>query len=244
MDCRLLQRRKIEQHITRQTTFCQHFGKILTSAECWFLGQKTYFWTHFFLFLCNAILLSQRIHKYNKNEKFWFFLGYPLWYTQHTWILQCWLLCPTWFFWEISDNPKMFNILLTFHWQFQLYLILCEWIIYSLDFNSHVVACLQVHTQKGIFWRCFHNQHIKMNSSAIKNFNLFQGSHTFHHTLEYTSQSLDDTLLVYLVLWLASFYLSLTSLTVKCNIPVWDISKVDEVTGIGTTIQKFIDTKG
>ena len=83
-------------------------------------------------------------------------------------------------------------------------------------------------------------------SSAIQHLNLFQSSPNFHCILECTSHTPDDTLLVYdlgasagLTLFKSDFFDY-----VKCSIPVQDISKVNEVIGIGTTIHKFVDTKG
>ncbi len=76
--------------------------------------------------------------------------------------------------------------------------------------------------------------------------NLFQSSPNFHYILVCTSHTPDDTLLVYnlgasagLTLFKADFFDY-----VKCSIPVQDISKVNEVIGIGTTIHKFVDTEG
>ncbi len=83
-------------------------------------------------------------------------------------------------------------------------------------------------------------------SSAIQRLNLFQSSPDFHRILECTSHTPDDTLLVYdlgasagLTPFKSDFFDY-----VKCSIPVRDISKVNEVIGIGTTIHKFVDTKG
>ncbi len=83
-------------------------------------------------------------------------------------------------------------------------------------------------------------------SSTIQCMNLFWSSPHFHCILEYTSHSLDDTILVYdlgasagLILFKPGFFNY-----VKCSIPVCDISKVNEVIGIGTTIHKFVNTKG
>ena len=83
-------------------------------------------------------------------------------------------------------------------------------------------------------------------SSAIQRLNLFRSSTDFHRILECTLHTPDDTLLVYdlgasagLTPFKSDFFDY-----VKCSIPVRDISKVNEVIGIGTTIHKFIDTKG
>ncbi len=57
---------------------------------------------------------------------------------------------------------------------------------------------------------------------------------------------MDDTLLVYnlgssagLTLFKSDYFDY-----AKCSIPVQDISKVNEIIGIGTTIHKFVDSKG
>ncbi len=56
----------------------------------------------------------------------------------------------------------------------------------------------------------------------------------------------DDTLLVYALGASAGLtpFKSEFFDYVKCSIPVRDISKVNEVIGVATTIHKFVDTKG
>ncbi len=83
-------------------------------------------------------------------------------------------------------------------------------------------------------------------SSAIQHLNLFRSSTNFHRILECTSHTLDDTLLVYdlgasagLTPFKSAFFDY-----VKCSIPVQDISKINEVIGIGSIIHKFVKTKG
>ncbi len=76
--------------------------------------------------------------------------------------------------------------------------------------------------------------------------NLFQSSPQLHHILEYTSHTQDDTILVYDLCSSAGLtpFSSDFFNYVKCSIPFHDISQVNEVIGIGTTIHKFVDTKG
>ncbi len=104
------------------------------------------------------------------------------------------------------------------------------------DFCSllHLLQCLDSHQRPSTI------------SSAIQHSNLFQSSPNFHCILECISHTPGDTLLVYdlgdsvdLTLFQCDFFNH-----VKCSIPVQDISKVNEVIGIGTTINKFVDTKG
>ncbi len=75
--------------------------------------------------------------------------------------------------------------------------------------------------------------------------NLFQSSPNFHRILECISYTPDDTLLVYDLGASAGLtpFKSYFFDYVKCSIPVQDISKVNEVIGIGTTIHKFVNTK-
>ncbi len=83
-------------------------------------------------------------------------------------------------------------------------------------------------------------------SSAIQRLNLFQSSPDFHLILECTSRTPDDTLLVYDIgasTGLTPFKSDFFDY-VKCSIPVQDITKVNEVIGIRTTLHKFVDTKG
>ncbi len=74
----------------------------------------------------------------------------------------------------------------------------------------------------------------------------FQSSPDFHHIQECTSHTPYDTLLVYNLGASASLtpFKSDFFDCVKCSIPVRNISKVDELIGIGTTFHKFVDTKG
>ncbi len=82
-------------------------------------------------------------------------------------------------------------------------------------------------------------------SSAIACLNIFKSSPQLHCIVECTFHTQDDILLVYdlgVSADLSPFKSDLFDY-VKCSIPVHDISKVNGVIGIGSTIHKFIDTK-
>ncbi len=79
-----LQQSKIDQHITSQTSICQHFGKNPEKCKLW--GKK---WTSthaYFFFSFNVLLLSQRIQKCNKKGKMPKLCS--LWYAPHARTLQ------------------------------------------------------------------------------------------------------------------------------------------------------------
>ncbi len=84
------------------------------------------------------------------------------------------------------------------------------------------------------------------HSSAIECLNLFHSSPNLFCILKCNLYTLYDTLFDYNLGVLAGLTLFKYVFFdfVKCSILVHDISKINEVIGIGPTIHKFLDTKG
>ncbi len=107
-----------------------------------------------------------------------------------------------------------------------------------------MLGCVNVSVSAVKFWNNTNiptkHQSLSSPSSAIVCLNLFQSSPAFHDILECISYTQDDTLLVYCLGALAGLTLLKSDFFdwVKCSIPVCEISKVNELIEIETTIHK------
>jgi hypothetical protein len=92
--------------------------------------------------------------------------------------------------------------------------------------------------------------HEKNVQSCVARINMMHGS--YGETYEGQCPHMDDPVdpKTTMLIWDTGASFGLTPFWsdfidyVKCEIPVWDVTKVNKVIGIGTTVHKFTDVKG
>ena len=92
---------------------------------------------------------------------------------------------------------------------------------------------------------CNHDYHVSQIKPALDQVALLHGTFEMH---QLAPDCLDSKTLI--LIWDTGASAGLTSFCsdfidyVECEIQVWDITKVNKVVGIGTTLHRFVNTKG